>query len=59
MSTVLDRIKDYKLEEVAAAKAVWPLAEVEAAAKAAVPVRGFADALRVAEASGYGLIAEV
>ena len=34
MSTILDRIKAYKLEEIAARKAERPLAEVEAAAKA-------------------------
>ena len=57
--TILDRIKAYKLEEVAARKAGRPLAEVEAAAKDAPPVRGFADALRRAATTGYGLIAEI
>ncbi len=57
--TVLDRIKTYKLAEIAAAKAARPLAEVEAAARAAGPVRGFADRLRRAAATGYGLIAEI
>jgi indole-3-glycerol phosphate synthase len=57
--TILDKIKAYKLEEVAAAKAVRPLAEVEAAAKAAPALRPFASALRHASATGYGLIAEV
>ena len=59
MSTILDRIKAYKLEEVAKAKAAIPLAEVEAAAKAASPPRGFARALREAALTGYGLIAEI
>ncbi|MEL7343415.1 MAG: indole-3-glycerol phosphate synthase TrpC [Pseudomonadota bacterium] len=59
MNTVLDRIKAYKLEEVAAAKAARPLAGVEAAAKAADPVRGFASALQKAQKTGYGLIAEI
>ncbi len=59
MTTVLDRIKAYKLEEVAAAKAARPLAEVEATAKAAPPVRGFAAALQSAAQTGYGLIAEI
>ncbi len=59
MSTILDRIKAYKLEEVAKAKAAIPLAEVEAAAKAAAPPRGFARALREAALTGYGLIAEI
>jgi indole-3-glycerol phosphate synthase len=59
MSTVLDRIKAYKLEEVAARKAARPLAAVEEAARAAGPVRGFARHLTEAARSGYGLIAEV
>ncbi|GAB1364088.1 hypothetical protein MASR1M32_33240 [Rhodobacter sp.] len=37
MSTILDRIKAYKLEEVASRKAARPLAEVEEAARAAPP----------------------
>ncbi len=57
--TVLDRIKAYKLEEVAAAKSARPLAEVEAAARAASPTRGFADRLHEAAQTGYGLIAEI
>jgi hypothetical protein len=59
MSTILDRIKAYKLEEVAKAKAATPLADLEAAAKAAAPPRGFARALRDATLTGYGLIAEI
>lgn len=57
--TVLDRIKAYKLREVAADKASTPLSEVEAAARAATPTRGFAKALQQASQTGYGLIAEV
>lgn len=59
MSNVLDRIKSYKLEEVAVRKIARPIAEVEAAAKFASKVRGFADALSKASKTGYGLIAEV
>lgn len=59
MTTVLDRIKAYKLEEIAAAKAARPLSEVESAARTATSPRGFADALTRAAATGYGLIAEV
>jgi len=59
MSNVLDKIKAYKLEHIAACKSARPLVEVEAAAKAASPVRGFADALNKASVTGYGLIAEV
>ena len=43
--TILDKIKAYKLEEVARDKAAHPLSEVEAAARSAAPVRPFADAL--------------
>jgi indole-3-glycerol phosphate synthase len=56
-ATILDRIRDYKLEEVAARKAARPWARVEAEARAAPPVRPFAEALR--RAPGYGLIAEI
>ena len=56
---ILDKIKAYKLDEIAAAKRARPLAEVEAAARAAGPVRGFDAALARAEVSGYGLIAEI
>jgi indole-3-glycerol phosphate synthase len=59
MSTILDRIKAYKLEELAKAKAVTPLSELETAAKSAAPPRGFARALREAALTGYGLIAEI
>jgi indole-3-glycerol phosphate synthase len=60
MSDILKRITAYKLEEVAASKARRPLATVEAAARAAPPVRPFAAALdaRIA-AGGFGLIAEI
>jgi indole-3-glycerol phosphate synthase len=59
MSSILDRIKAYKLDEVAARKAMRPLADLEAAAKAAAPPRGFARALKEAVTTGYGLIAEI
>ncbi|MGV6847231.1 MAG: indole-3-glycerol phosphate synthase TrpC [Marinibacterium sp.] len=57
--TVLDRIKAYKLEEIAADKAAKPLETVEAEARAAPPVRPFAEALIRASLHGYGLIAEI
>jgi len=57
--TVLDRIKAYKLEEVAADKATKPYTAVEEEAKAAGPTRGFAKSLIEATKTGYGLIAEV
>ncbi len=59
MTTILDRIKAYKLEEIAARKAKRPLAEVEDAARAAPAPRGFARALSEAATTGYGLIAEI
>jgi len=58
-ATVLEKIKAYKLEEVAADKAARPLAEVEEAARIADPVRPFAKALMTAGRQGYGLIAEI
>ncbi len=57
--TVLDRIKAYKLEEVAADKELKSLDDLEAEARGASPVRGFANALHAATRRGYGLIAEV
>ncbi|UTS80670.1 indole-3-glycerol phosphate synthase TrpC [Phaeobacter piscinae] len=57
--TVLDKIKAYKLEEIAADKAAKPLEAVEAEARDASPVRGFAKALMQASRDGYGLIAEI
>ena len=56
---ILDKIRAYKLEEVAAAKAARPLTGVEAAARAAGPVRGFHAGLERACRTGYGLIAEI
>ncbi|WP_085307957.1 indole-3-glycerol phosphate synthase TrpC [Planktotalea arctica] len=57
--TALDRIKAYKLDEIAADKAAKPLEDVEAEARAASPPRGFANALMRASREGYGLIAEI
>ena len=45
MSDILDKIKTYKLEEVAARKEATPLSEIEARAKEAPPTRGFATKL--------------
>jgi indole-3-glycerol phosphate synthase len=59
MASILDRIRAYKLEEIAAGKAACPWPRMEAAARAAPPVRPFAAALAAATRSGYGLIAEV
>jgi indole-3-glycerol phosphate synthase len=57
--TILDKIKAYKLEEVAADKAAKPLEAVESEARDAPPVRPFADQLHSASIQGYGLIAEI
>ncbi|WP_417587800.1 indole-3-glycerol phosphate synthase TrpC [Pararhodobacter oceanensis] len=59
MTTILDRIKAYKLDEVAAAKQEVPPSEIEAQARSASAPRGFAQALQAASATGYGLIAEI
>ena len=59
MTTILDKIRAYKLEEVAARKAARPLSDVEAAARDASAPRGFAQRLIQASNGGYGLIAEI
>jgi len=60
MSTILDKIVAYKRDEIAAAKAALPPADIEARARDAAPVRGFRDRLDDKKASGeYGLIAEI
>jgi indole-3-glycerol phosphate synthase len=57
--TILDRIKAYKLVEIAADKVAKPLAEIESEARAASRVRPFGAALKAASFHGYGLIAEI
>ena len=60
MSTILENIAAYKRQEVAAAKLALPRSALEALAKAAPKVRGFAAALDAKAASGqWGLIAEI
>jgi indole-3-glycerol phosphate synthase len=60
MATILDKIAAYKREEVAKAKTLLSLSDLEARAKAAPPVRGFARALDAKAAQGqWGLIAEI
>lgn len=58
--TILDDIRAYKIEEVAAAKALHGHADIEVHARNAGHARGFAAALqRASSAGGYGLIAEI
>lgn len=60
MATALDRIIDYKRDEVRALKQARSLAELEAAASAASPVRGFAKALEAIAIAGHNaLICEI
>jgi indole-3-glycerol phosphate synthase len=57
--SILDEIRAYKLADIAARKAARPLADIEAAARDAPPLRDFVEALHRASARGYGLIAEI
>ena len=60
MSDTLAHILDDKRQHIAACKAQRPLAEIEAAARLASPVRGFRRALQSARDAGrFGLIAEI
>ncbi len=59
MTDILAEICDKKRNHVARCQAQHPLVEVEAAARAASPPKGFAAALRAASNIGYGLIAEI
>ena len=60
MTDILARIEAYKRQEIAAAKAAVPQAEIERRARAAGKPRGFADALAAKLAEGKpALIAEI
>jgi indole-3-glycerol phosphate synthase len=59
MADILEKIKDYKLEEVKVAKNSLPIKDLEDMAKEADGIRGFADALYKDCETGYGLIAEI
>jgi len=60
MADILKKIEAYKREEIAAAKRDRSAAALDADARAAAPVRGFADAIeRTLSAGDYALIAEV
>ena len=58
--SILDKITGYKKKEVEAAKSRTALAEIEARAKDASPVRGFRAALEDKKERGeFGLVAEI
>jgi indole-3-glycerol phosphate synthase len=60
MSDILKKIEVYKREEIAQAKKVRPRADIDAAAEAASPPRGFLAALEAKIAHGdHALIAEI
>jgi indole-3-glycerol phosphate synthase len=60
VADILKTIETYKRDEIAAAKCMRSLADLEADARAAEKPRGFADAIRRKQAAGqYALIAEV
>jgi indole-3-glycerol phosphate synthase len=60
MTDILAKITRYKLEEIRVAKESRPLAEVEAAARSAAPVRPFAGAIEATLAADrFALIAEI
>ncbi len=59
MADILEKIKAYKLDEIAADKRALPIKDLDDMAKEASPVRGFGSALEHAAKTGYGLIAEI
>jgi len=59
VSTILDKILAVKREELVAARAARPLAQVEEAARSAGPVRSLADALRRKPDEPIRVLAEI
>ena len=59
MADILEKIKAYKLDEIAGQKRALPFKDLEDLAKETGSTRGFAAALERACETGYGLIAEI
>ena len=59
MADILEKIKKYKLEEIKIAKTALPIKDLEDMASEAEEIRFFANSLKNATQSGYGLIAEI
>ena len=57
--TILDTIKEYKLKEIEKDKKLVSTSDIEELAKSASPVRKFCEAIKLAQKTGYGLIAEI
>ena len=57
--TILDTIKEYKLKEIERDKKLISTSDIEELAKSALPVRKFFEAIKLAQKTGYGLIAEI
>ena len=57
--TILDAIKEYKLIEIERDKKLISRNDIEELAKTASPVRKFCEAIKLAQQTGYGLIAEI
>ena len=57
--TILDTIKEYKLKEIERDKKLLSTSDIEELAKSALPVRKFCEAIKLAQKTGYGLIAEI